>query len=387
MPVTNNSKKRDFELNLIRNDAGFYLELISEIFQHKSAPIFIFGLLPYISLFTIETYKYIQNNFPEYANIWSIEHIKILHQSRMRIKFFDDTNNQVTGVFELLDLISDFHEEWHINRHKGSLSSLKKALQPDLGIFAYDGHIIGSTHTGLLFTGLAKKDLSEINTDVTENIRKLLFSISEELGRYLAWLSKLTEFTPIKTNSFDYTIQDNQLGYKDVKSAQFFSSVFNGSDTISINFSLLLFLSTTNFIGHIVTKLVSGLPDTLFKLKFITLYHLASSLNKLYNYCYPKNLLTAHSKKYFQSVINNNELKKITSNKVLRNILMHYQVQKESDILLLNEFNLKGLVEYFFDGEKFEKIDEEVNVQIARISDILEQWLNWSVKPNQFSRW
>lgn len=305
----------------------------------------------------------------------------------MRMKFFDDTSNQVAGVFELLDLISDFHKEWHINRHKGSLSSLKRALPPDLGIFAYDGHIIGSTHTGLLFTGLAKKNLSEINTDVTASLEKLLFSISKELGSYLVWLSNLTEFTPIKANSFDYTIQENQLGYKDFNSAEFFSSVFNGSDTISINFSLLLFLSTTNFLRHIMTKLVSGLPETLFKLKFITLYHLASSLKKLHNYCYPKNVFTEHSKKYFQSIINNNELKKITSKKILRNILVHYQVQSLSDIILYNGLNLKNLVEYFFEGEKFEKIDEQVDFQIARISDILEQWLNWSVKPNQFYRW
>ncbi|MEH2452307.1 hypothetical protein [Nostoc sp.] len=382
-----NSVTLDFELNLIKNDAGFYLELITELSKQKSVNLFIWGILPYLSLFTIETSQYIENKFPIYANPMSKEYSQIIRVSRMRIKFFDDTLNKVSGMFELLDWISDFHEEWYINSHKGSFSSLKRALQLDLGIFAYDGHIIGSTHTGLLFTGLAKKNLSEINTDVTASLEKLLFSISKELGSYLAMLSNLTEFTPIKTNSFDYRIQENQLGYKDVNSAEFFSLVFNGSDTISINFSLLLFLSTTNFIRHVMTKLVSGLPDTLFKLKFITLYHLASSLKKLHNYCYPENVFTEHSKKYFQSVINNNEFKKITSKKILRNILVHYQVQDLSDILLCNELNLKDLVEYFFDGEKFEKIDEQVDFQIARISEILEQWLNWSVKPNQFSRW
>lgn len=62
-------------------------------------------------------------------------------------------------MFELLDWISDFHHEWHINRHKGLLSPLKRVLQCDLGIFFYDGHVIGSTHTGILNLGYARGDL------------------------------------------------------------------------------------------------------------------------------------------------------------------------------------------------------------------------------------
>ncbi|MBD2694559.1 hypothetical protein [Anabaena catenula] len=387
MSFQNNSAAIEFELNLIKSDVHFYHDFMPKFLKQQSAGTLIFGLMPYLSLFTVESYNYLQKTFPDYTKTMSFEYEQIIRNSRMRVKFFDDTINKVSGTFELLDWISEFYEEWFINSHKGCLSSLKRYLQPDLGIFAYDGHIIGSTHTGFLFTGLGKENLSKNGEDMTAIIGNVLYSVAQELGAYLAQLCTWTEFVPIKTNSFSYIIQDDKLGYKDVKSVDFFPSVFNRYDTTSINFSLLLFLSTINFIRHILTRLMANYPEIFFKLKFITLYHLASSLERLQNYCYPQNLLTEISKHYFKNILNDKELKKIRSKIELRNILVHYQLAKIPNSLLSPSFNLKYLVEYFFSGESFEEIDKKVDDQISRISDILEQWLNWSIKPNEFLRW
>jgi hypothetical protein len=384
MSSQNNSAAIEFEWNLIRSDASFYVDFILQLCKQESVGVLIFGLIPYLSLVTVESYNYIEKKFPDYAKEISFEYKKIISSSRMRVKFFDDTANKVSGSFELLDWISELHEDWFINSHKGYLSSLKKYLQPDLGIFTYNGHIIGSTHTGLFFTGLGKENLSENGEDREEIFRDLLYSVAQELGGYLAQLSTGAEFISVKTNKFQYTIQDDKLGYKDIKSVDFFPSVFNRCDTTSINFSLLLFLSTINFTRHILSRLMNYSPEILFKIKFITLYHLVSSLEKLKNYCYPKNLLTESSKQYFESIIKNTDLKRIRSQTELRNILVHYQPIKIPNSLLSPSFNLTNLVEHFFSGESFEEIDKKVDDQIIRISDILEQWLNWSIKPNEF---
>jgi hypothetical protein len=390
MSFQNNSAAIEFERNLIKSDAGFYLDFMPQFLKQPSAGILIFGLMPYLSLFTVESYNYIQKKIPDYAKEMSFKYEQIISNSRMRVKFFDDKVNKVTGSFELLDWISELHEEWFINSHKGYLSSLKRYLQPDLGIFAYDGHIISSTHTAFLFMGLGKESFSKNGEDITAVIDDVLsnvpHSVGQELGAYLVNLCIQTEFMPIQTNSFQYIIQDDKLGYKDVKSVDFYPSIFNRNDTTSINSSLLLFLSTINFIRHILTRLMANYPEILFKLKFITLYHLASSLERLQNYCYPQNLLTENSKHYFKTILNDQELKKIISQKELRNILVHYQPIKIPNSLLSPSFNLKDLVEYFFSGESFEEIDKKVDDQITRISDILEQWLNWSIKPDEFLR-
>ncbi|MTJ47296.1 hypothetical protein [Dolichospermum sp. UHCC 0259] len=386
MSFQNNSAAIEFERNLIKSDAGFYLDFMPQFFKQPSAGILIFGLMPYLSLFTVESYNYIKKEFPDYAKEISFDSQKIISNSRMRLKFFDDKVNKVSGLLELLDWISEWHKEWFINSHKGCLSSLKRYLQPDLGIFSYNGRIVASTHIGFFFTGLEKENLPENCDDKTAILRDLLFSVAQEHGKYLAQLCTWTEFMPIQTNSFQYTIQDDKLGYKDVKSANFYSSVFNINDTRSINSSLLLFISVLNFTRHILTRLMANYPEIFFKLKFITLYHLASSLERLQNYCYPQNLLTEISKQYFKNILNDKDLKKIRSKTDLRNILVHYKPAKIPNSLLSPSFNLKNLVEYFFNGESFEEIDKKVDDQITRISDILEQWLNLSIKPDGFLR-
>lgn len=381
-----NSAVMDFEISLIRSDANFYLEFIPQFVKQESAAILIFGLSPYISLFTVESYSYLQSSFPNYAQEIILKHEQIIRSSRMRMKFLDDTNNRVNGVFGLLDEISQFYEDWFINSHTGYLSSLKRYLQPDMGIFAFDGHIIGSTHTGFFFTGLGQENLTQNGQETEEIIGKLLFSINQEIGAYLASINTYPEFIPVKTNSFVYPIKDDKLGYKDVKSIEFFSSVFNKNSNTSINFSLLLFLSTINFFRYILSRILGQSPDILFKLKFITLYHLASSLQKLQDYCYTKNLLTEESKEYFKLILKDKELKKIKQ-KELRNILVHYKLEKIPNSLIYSGFNLQNLVEYFFAGSSFDEIDQKINNQITRISDILEQWLNWPVNSYQFSQW
>ncbi|NET69509.1 MAG: hypothetical protein F6K62_00150 [Sphaerospermopsis sp. SIO1G2] len=383
MDSNSNSLVRDFEISLIKNEANFYLEFMLNFIQTKSSGVLIFELLPYLSLFTVESSNYIQSCLPNYAEEISREYERVIRNSRMRIKFFDDTNNRVDGMFELIDWISQFYEDWFINSHT---SSIKRDLQPDFGIFAYDGHIIGSTHMSFLFTGLGKEDISPNGEETGEIMGKILHSVAQEMGAYLGCLNTYPEFMFTETNSFVYNIEDDKLGYKDVKSKEFFGCVFNKNHTIAINFSLVLFLATINFFRYILNRLFDKSPEILFKLKFIMLYHIVSSLQKLQDYCYPKNLLSEQSKEYLKDILKSKELKKLTR-KDLRNILVHYKLEKVPPDLIDQGFDLKNLVEYFFPSQRFEEIDQKINDQIIHISDILEQWLNWNVKSSQFSKW
>jgi len=156
-----------------------------------------------------------------------------------------------------------------------------------------------------------------------------------------------------------------------------------------INYTLLLFLSMTNFIDHLFIRVkISHHAYSLFKIKFIMLYHLASSLERLQNYGYPKNILSDDSKVFLKTILKNEDLKMIKSKTTLRNIFVHYKI--ETKILLdfdfSSDFNFKSLVEYFFNGYKFEEIDNKVNSQIKRISLILEEWLNWSLNSSEYSQ-
>jgi hypothetical protein len=385
---SNQEKSKEIEIDLIISDAYFYDELMRLISSKQSNGILIFGIIPYISLFTIESYTYIKKVLPHHLRNLSKNNEKIIRNARMRLKFFDDSNNRVDGTFYLLDEISEFLKDWFINSHKGSLASIRKKMQPDMGISFYGNHIVGSTHTGLLLSGLEKLQISEEFEDTRDKNGKTLYMVAKELGEYLGWLKRLPEFESIKTNNFKYEFEDSQFYYQDVKSDEFFSSIFNKNDQNSINLSLLLFLSIVNFIDHIFVKIIpEDVLYSFFKIKFITLYHLASSLKKLESYCYPKNFLSNESKEFLKKILKDKDLKMIQSKTELRNILVHYKIEKNSDLYFSGNFNFKNLIEYFFDGHTFEEIDKKLNYQIKRISSILEQWSNWSLDSSKYSRY
>jgi hypothetical protein len=382
-------KSRLIEFDSIRVDADFYLNLMLQLNSYNSSGILIFGLVPFLSLFVVETYNYLQNMLPAYATALSKLHEKIIRSSRMRTKFFDDSAKRVDGMFELLSWIAQFHHEWYIRKHKGFLAPLKRALQYDLGIFVYSSHIIGSTHTGLINLGFERGDLPTTDKEISATIGSLSRLIGVEIGRYVARLSQLPEFASSSSNTsyFAYKIADEKLGYKDEKSTMYFSSVFNGAGVTEINFSLLLFLVTVNFLGYILKQLVTDSPVTLFKLKFITLHHLSSSLEKLRNYYYPKGVLTNRSKKYFQSILEDKDLESIKRQSSFRNILVHYKIEGVPDNSLSYTTKLYGLVEHFFDGATYDDVNRKLDDQITRVSLILEEWLSWRIQPNWIKKW
>lgn len=377
------------ELDSIKKDAHFYLNLIVKLHNRELSGILIPSLIPYYSLFTIESHKHLQKIRPQYALSLSNRFQAIIQASRMRTKFFDDTRKKVDGTFELLDWITDFHRKWYIGGHRGCLAPIKRAIQEDLGVFFYQGHVIGSTHTGILNLGYSRKDLPTTSESIASTMRTLSFSVGKELGEYIAKILSFPEFAPDPTEleNIDYNLQDEMLGYTDVKSKKYLASIFNGRASEAINLSLVLFLTQVNFLQYILNNLVVGASCTLFKLKYIVLYHLASSLRKLQSYCYRKQILTDHSLGHLQAIVMDRDLGEITSQSAFRNILVHYGIRDVPDTFLSYDAKLYGLTEYFFDGRTYDEVADIVNKQIECTSAILEEWLNWPVRQSQIRSW
>jgi len=205
----------------------------------------------------------------------------------------------------------------------------------------------------------------------------------------MAIIAMFLELVPDSTDlmDIDYNLQDEKLGYIDVKSRRFLRSIFNGRESEVINLSLMLFLTQVNFLKYILSNIVVGRSYTLFKLKYIALYHLASSLQKLQNYCCGKQILNHKSLEHLHAIIDDRDLKEIGSKSTFRNILVHYGIEHVTDDLLNYDAKLYGLVEHFFDGRTYDEVADIVDKQVERISLILEDSLNWSVSQNRIHRW
>ncbi|HRQ41495.1 MAG TPA: hypothetical protein PLD25_26545 [Chloroflexota bacterium] len=376
------SLRQQIELELIKGDAFLYFELMLKLSESPSAGILYPSLAPYFSLFIIESYKYLHRSFPAYNESLSDTIRPIITSSRMRVKFFDDTQNEIEGTLDIFKWIKDFHNEWHIGQHKGLLAPIKRVLQDDLGVTFYTGHIIGSTHTGILNLGYSKDDLPTRSEDISPYISQLSFNVGNELGLYMTRVLSFPEMAPSDADfgRFIYKIKDDQLKYKDEKSDRLLQHVFNGPSSETINLSLLLFLTHVNFLLYILSNLVVEQHYTIFKLKYIVLYHLRSSLEKLYNHDQSNRILTDRSRHHLEAIISDLQFRELTEQRLFRNILVHYGIGRDLERDLSLNTRFFGLTELFFNGHSYEVVFALVETQIIRVSTILEDWLNWKIR-------
>jgi hypothetical protein len=340
-------------------------------------------------LFVIEAHNYLSRTLPSYSNSLTDTINAIITAARMRVKFFDDTHKGVEGTLNLLEWVSEFHEEWHINQHRGILSPIKRYLQDDIGVFFYGGHIIGSTHTGVLNLGYSQGDLPTTSESISDHISKLSFSMGEGFGSYISSIFSLPELAPAESDfrNFTYMVDEGALKYKDDKSEALLYKIFNNSASSSINLSLLLFLTQVNFLEYVLSSSITAGNHTLFKAKYIVLYHLASSLDKLRADAKVSSELSSRSTKYIDDIVSDSSLQELISKRQFRNILVHYGIPPALDTVLSSDIEFFGLVEHFFSGKSYHEVSKSVNDQFGRVSTILEEWLNWEVKQEQLSNW
>ena len=277
--TTNPITFQEVELNLIKNDLSFYTDLVLGLIENKANGTIYFGIAPYLSLFKCESFKYVLSNYPNLADFLasSSNLDDVIRTSRMRTKLFDDTSKRIDGMFDLLEWIRRFNE-WHINQHKGLLAPIKRTLQDDFGIFLYNGHVVGSTHTGLFNLGYEESNFPATNKDNFKVLGRMSNSFGIEIGEYLGKMNQLSEFSRGTLNNFfSYDIENKSLKYKDEKSHKFLRSIFNETNSGEMNLGFLIFLTTINFFKHILNRLTTASPIAAFKIKFVILYHLVTT--------------------------------------------------------------------------------------------------------------
>ena len=378
--------KNNFDLKQIKEDLYFFYNLFA---LSQDSGIVALALMPYLSLSVVETDKYFKKFYPSHVKILDKKHEKIIQESRLRVKFFD-VNDSIIERLEYLNWIKDLHFEWFVNKHTGYLEKLKKNIQPDLGVFIYNGHIIGSTHTFFFNLGYEQEFFSipNMSLEIDKIMKELPFDIAKLIGAYYGELS-ISKYLKmnIKSRNGQYIKGkcSEQFQTKDRKSDKFYDCIFEQELSCSIKMSLLLLLSSINFLNYVIPEIIHDSHTTYFKIKYITLYHTLISLKKIQSYGYREKKLSDKSKDYLGKIIKDKHAKLIISEPKFRNVLIHYGISSIPIDNLDVKTELYGLVEYFFDGISYFELNSLVNFQIKRISIILEEWLDLSIESENFS--
>lgn len=359
---------------MINGDSHFYLNLLQHLLGKKSVDTLIFNLAPYIALFVYESSRYINGNLPELQRLIKRQpqNEKVIAESRHRIKLLDGRKIQDFNEIAAKTRLS--HKEALINTHAGILAPIKKYFQRDLGLYLYDNHLLCSTHIADINLGFETQNFISVDQAIKLTISTSLQSLSNEIGSYIRTLYNYLETSSSSLNDvgFKYNLDDSLFCTQDKKSWVFYDSIFYGPNKDQINFYLLTLLSYVNFLIYVLDNVVVDVPDTFFKIKYITFYQVTESCKKFREFYFPQEVLRLETKELIRKITDKRK-SEFLFNKKFRNILVHYGIKDVPENKLDKTKRMYGIVEYFFEGKSLIEINYLLDNRIKEISQILEE--------------
>lgn len=180
------------ELELIAQDCSDIVRLVLN--KDKDAGVVGLCIPPYIALVAEESFNYLKRTgfvtrdgpvsrevFDEFSNT--------VTKLRARTKLFDDTRGGLTELIETLALAGKMSSQYFLSGHKGFLASLRRRLQPDLGIYYYGEHLVCTTHTAIPTIGFTRQRLLELKELTKQDLDEASKRFSYSAGRYLGSLN------------------------------------------------------------------------------------------------------------------------------------------------------------------------------------------------------
>lgn len=311
-----------------------------------------------------ESLTYLGKNWPDIAKLLPQPTTDELKHSRNTIKLFDVREN-VNGVIEhFTDNITVPHSQHFLGN---TWLPLARPLEKDLGITYYDDRLLYTTHSAAFILGVAPRAV--LKPSGGEYLMAASTKYGEHFGAFWDRESELK-------SSFVDKLDAAQVKMRDVRAASYYGTHFNGSNTPDINALLFVFLSALDFLDAMLRH--DDLPEsrqTVLKLQFTTLYHVASSLKKLQDKRAAD--LSQQSLDFIQEVVSDTALDAVTSGTAnyLRNALIHYGIHASVPASELDStLPCYGLIEKYLPGHDYISLSTVVTNQITRIAKILNQW-------------
>lgn len=371
------TKAKFLALQLILEDTRCFRGLFEDGFVSlKDSSVIMLGLMPYLSAYVVDSFEYLRRENSKFEKLLLQNHQKIIRISRLRMKLTGGRAEKLGDLVKFLEGIDKSHYDQFQRMNQSFLRSFLSRFQADLGQYKFDNYLIGTTHTAYLHLGYVNPD-DEIFINQGKKHRN--FEVGRELGTYIKVLDDSVFRTKAngKNGQISYQLEDGILSQEyNVKSQIFYPNVFNSENSIGLNRLLVWLLCVTNFAYFILPNIFSHCPTSLFKMRYLTLYHVVMSLHKIQNYYYPRNVLAERSKDILKDLLGESFGKKIKAQTSFRNVLVHYSVNDISEKNIRMQLPLYGLAEHFFKGATFEEINVKLDKRLEFFSIRMNEWMN-----------
>ncbi|MFC5828482.1 hypothetical protein [Nonomuraea insulae] len=284
------------------------------------------------------------------------------------MKLFEDTERKVEGQLDYFrDKIFPAHSDLFLGHAQPQLALF---LETDLGLFSYGGKLITTTHSATFHLGVDPVTL------LTDGSGVYLHSIYEEYGRYFG-ASEADTGAHIDTFVSCLDSENFNRWPDDVRADRYYRRVFNGEDTPDLNALLTVFRGMINFVDSVIgaSDDTRGIEYTVFKIRYLTLYHVLRSLRILSDER-PRDL-TERSARSINKITQTPEVELILDPAVrpFRNILAHYSLDSRVEVAKIDVSEpLFGLIPIYFPSHNTATFNETVNRCIRATAIVMEEW-------------
>jgi hypothetical protein len=327
--------------------------------------------MSYLSLIVYETQGYLVNLEPALAEALTLQFSDLIGLSRNRIKLFDDNRLEMDGVASYFSRgLIPAHRAKFVESVRLPLASVWKT---DLGLVDWAGKRIATTHSVHFNMGTPPEMLNDQSGVMPTGI-------GEDLGRYLAGLSgafrDLMPQLDWEGSSFLKLFDPSVVTVTDVRSAHYYQSLFGRRLPIGTIAALDAFRCSLRTIDVLLSADTSTeAQGTLFKIRFVTLYHVLSGLSQLRS-AHASELdgddidLLARIEQHPTSVI-------LRSRQAgwLRNTLVHYGLSKQYPTSAIGLWlPLAGMVDFYFVQVGFVDLAAALEEHVDRVAGWLDDW-------------
>lgn len=359
------SLKHDIATQLLESDLMFSRRFLGSVVADQGNSVIpMFCMNNYLSLFIYESHKTLRITDPQRAALLAYNHEAVIEKARHSVKLFDGSKVGSAGVLGDFTAIIAAGRERFLNN---TWFPPARVLETDLGEWRYRGRLVTTTQVASFFMGSLTIATSDIPV-----IGRTLMAVAEAQARFVG---QVTESLPWHGPSFMTAMSFGELTSRDRRSERYFKRLFDSALSDELTASLSAFQCSLNFLDVMLsTDQTAASAETMLKLKFITLYHVLSSLTELKDE-YNSKLSTA-SLGLLNAILSHPSSVTIMhpDGRGFRNTLVHYTPEERVVPRLSMSVPHYGLVEEYYPAHDFTTMSQELSEHTTRVAMLLNEW-------------
>lgn len=362
--MTTTATGNDIALALIAQDIMFLRRFAHSVTAAPDqAVIPIFCMHNYMCLIIHESHRALRHVAPDVADALAYDCAPAIERARHSVKLYDDKYKELDDVGADFRRIIDEHRQEFLGN---TWLPLARPLERDLVLWRFRGRLVSTSHTASFFLAFPPQAFK--NQDA---LGPRLHAIAVEQGSYIA---EAAEGLPWQGQTALDALQKTDLTENEVRAEKHYRRSFDPTLREEIKASLTAMTCALNTVDvFLADDVTPSSATTLFKLRYLTLHHVLSSLRKLDDqYAAGLRPLTRALLKDILDAPMSNLI--LQAHRGFRNTLVHYRPTRDVQERLSLDAPLYGLLDAYFSADEARSLGDALALHTAHVADRMSAW-------------